>query len=117
MAENIQDYTVSIDFDTAIAKINKLQQITKNLNRAQVNGLTHQISLQRQLNALKGVGGGKQPTSPAVPTPKLPKEPAAASQKAKQIAKEEAALQKRIDDRIADRKKRARKKRRNFSTY
>ncbi len=96
MAENIQEYAVSIDFDAAISKINKLQQATKKLNQSQVNGLKHQISLQKQLNALQGITGEPTPPKPTPPKPTVPRKGKSEEQLVEsQIQKDKKAAEQR----------------------
>lgn len=70
MAENIQSYKVSIELEKTLGKLNKLKQMRKRMHKFEVNSLKSQISLQKQLNALRGKGGGTPIRRPTSPSPK-----------------------------------------------
>ena len=55
MAENIQEYTVDIGFDTAMEKIAKLRSAQHSINKVQEQSLNRQILLQQRLNTLQKV--------------------------------------------------------------
>lgn len=70
MSENLQKYAVSVDFDAAISKINKLKTASKSMNRAQESSLLLQITLQKRLNALKT--NVRVPVQPVAEFPRKP---------------------------------------------
>ncbi|AUR92159.1 tape measure protein [Vibrio phage 1.170.O._10N.261.52.C3] len=65
MAENIQSYKISLELEKTLGKLNKLKQMRKRMHKFEVNSLKAQISLQKQLNGLRGKGDtGTKPTVP-----------------------------------------------------